>query len=1437
MKTSALRYLYVAAAAVALNLITASLPAASITKADNTNALGGASSWVGGNAPGASDIANWSGAYSASPDNPSGLTNSLRGVWSGNAVSWQGISVGTLSGTALTTNTFYAGTSGFGAETNIQAASQSGNIVTITTRAAHGFAPGMSVTIAGVTPTSYNGTYTVLGIPSGTTFTYSTGSGLAAGTAFGTVEAAIYIGGTGTAIASSTLTIGSSGIDLSAASHSAVVSANNAGNGFAFAGNQTWNIAAGRNLRLGGGGISAASAKVVTSGSDGTIDISGGGVVDANQGGASGFGDAGGFAGFTGKWRVNSGTTLRGLRNGATAWGSNPNADSITLNGGTLAVGGMSGAVGNWTWTNGITLATGTTSYIDEQNVAGTARSLLLNGVITGSGNLVFKESLVGGTTFTSQDLGFIIAAPNTMSGTVTIGGPTENGVAGRLTFLRVGGLGGINTGTGIGPVGSLGSATITNNGVLTFSRTDSHTVDGSIHGTGSLRVGYNTAVGSESQNVTLSGVNTYSGDTRINMGTLSLAAGASLPNTANIFITPFTTASFIASTLDVSAAGGITLSSGQRIVGGPNNAGANNIAQINGNVTAGSGTVIVPGGTNLVNTLAINGDLTLTGGATLVYDLNSVSSGDLVTVANLNPSGVTTFAITPPPGGLAAGNYTLITASGTLGGSAANFAHNLTSAGRGQSFNIVYSGNSVELQVIGSPASLVWVGGVSANVWDTHNGTSGTTNWLNGGSPDAFFTTDSVLFNDSGLNTPAVSLTGSLQPSTTKVAASQNYTFAGSGRLSGTGVLTNAGPGTLTIVTSNDFTGLTAITGGTLAVTNESALGANPATFKADQLTFDGGTLSIGAAATLKNLNRGVTLGASGGTLAHGAFAVTVSNTVAGAGALTKTGTGTLTMSGSNTYTGGTIVSDGQVVYGHAAGLGRGATTFGTSGFFVKPWTLRNGIIELNGRTSYDPNTVGGTAAIGIPVELYDGPIVFGGTGGASMLFRDTTGSVTNGWGNGIAATDTVTYDATGNPGTATIGARFAASGTSGVQVRTFNVGDSSATAVEVDITGAMGVTVVNSTNQDGRAVTLVKSGAGTLRVSALNNFPGWRVDDGTLLVNHIQALGVDRTMSVGVAAGTALPNTVTVAGGVLDLNGFSPTVGGINDNASSAGTIRNNGGAASTLTVGLSSTNSVIASYGGVIENGSGGTALVKVGTGTQTLAGANTYTGGTTISNGTLLVNGSIVNGATVRSGATLGGTGTINGVVTVNAGGTLAAGASIGTLTLGSSPVLDGAVRAEVDRNGGTPLADIISVTGNPIAYGGALVITNTGLPLQAGDTFTLFSASGYSGGFSIVSQTPGQAITWNTANLTVNGTISVTTATGAPITAVKNGSNLDLSWPIEALGAQLQAQTNAPTVGISTNWFPVDGSTNVNSVSLPIDPANGSVFLRLVYPAQ
>jgi autotransporter-associated beta strand protein len=143
------------------------------------------------------------------------------------------------------------------------------------------------------------------------------------------------------------------------------------------------------------------------------------------------------------------------------------------------------------------------------------------------------------------------------MTGTLTI----NSGV-----FLRVGTIGGDdNSGAANnanpGTAGTLGSASVVNNGTLSFTHTDAITVANAISGTGSVRIGSGLA-GTENQNVTFSGSKTYSGNTAINRGTLTLDATGSIGNSSNIFMVPppgFT------ATFDVSAVvGGYTLNSGQ---------------------------------------------------------------------------------------------------------------------------------------------------------------------------------------------------------------------------------------------------------------------------------------------------------------------------------------------------------------------------------------------------------------------------------------------------------------------------------------------------------------------------------------------------------------------------------------------------------------------------------------------------------------------------------------------------------------------------------------------------------------------------------------------------------------------------------------------------------------------------------------------------------
>jgi CSLREA domain-containing protein/uncharacterized repeat protein (TIGR01451 family) len=87
---------------------------------------------------------------------------------------------------------------------SIASTTESGSTVTITTSTPHGFAVGQGVVIAGVGVAGYNGTFTITGTPTGTTFTYTDGATGLADSSGGTAT----IGPAGTAQVTFTGTIG-----------------------------------------------------------------------------------------------------------------------------------------------------------------------------------------------------------------------------------------------------------------------------------------------------------------------------------------------------------------------------------------------------------------------------------------------------------------------------------------------------------------------------------------------------------------------------------------------------------------------------------------------------------------------------------------------------------------------------------------------------------------------------------------------------------------------------------------------------------------------------------------------------------------------------------------------------------------------------------------------------------------------------------------------------------------------------------------------------------------------------------------------------------------------------------------------------------------------------------------------------------------------------
>jgi outer membrane autotransporter protein len=146
-------------------------------------------------------------------------------------------------------------------------------------------------------------------------------------------------------------------------------------------------------------------------------------------------------------------------------------------------------------------------------------------------------------------------------------------------------------------------------------------------------------------------------------------------------------------------------------------------------------------------------------------------------------------------------------------------------------------------------------------------------------------------------------------------VVFNRSDNLAYGGVISGSGTLTQQGPGMLTLTGTNTYAGGTFINGGVLSVGGDANLGAGTG-----GLTFNAGTLQFTSAF---DTARVVTLNAGGGTIDTAGAGNTLTAVVSGAGALTKTGSGALVLAADNTYAGGTTVSAGTLQIGNGATTG----------------------------------------------------------------------------------------------------------------------------------------------------------------------------------------------------------------------------------------------------------------------------------------------------------------------------------------------------------------------------------------------------------------------------------------------------------------------------------------------------------------------------------
>ncbi|MFB6319716.1 autotransporter-associated beta strand repeat-containing protein [Saccharicrinis sp. FJH54] len=385
---------------------------------------------------------------------------------------------------------------------------------------------------------------------------------------------------------------------------------------------------------------------------------------------------------------------------------------------------------------------------------------------------------------------------------------------------------------------------------------------------------------------------------------------------------------------------------------------------------------------------IAINNNLTLQDGAKVYFDLSgdpnagTGSNDQIVVSGNVSAVGTCRLIFNRLDGVLNPGSYELITFSGSFNGSAENFSiEGIPDVAC--ELKIVNQSLVLNVLEVRTSTKLVWNGN-SSNVWDF----AGDKNWLNGDQQDWFLGNDTVIFNETGENQNNVNITEDVPVSGILVDGASNYSFSGSGKISGMGGLVKNGAGKLFLKLLNTYEGPTVLNGGMTEVAQladagkESPLGA--ASTDAANLVINGAILRINGLNS--TTDRGMTFGPNNGTLYIDALTqLEMTGAMTGEGALIKDGDGTLSLYNGNTYSGGTVINNGLLKLASETaaieGLGSGLVTlknatlqmFNNTGSDTKMyWNLDvpagfNATLNLDGRCAWYGNLTGSGA-----LEIY---------------------------------------------------------------------------------------------------------------------------------------------------------------------------------------------------------------------------------------------------------------------------------------------------------------------------------------------------------------------------------------------------------------------------------------------------------------------------------
>jgi len=967
------------------------------------------------------------------------------------------------------------------------------------------------------------------------------------------------------------------------------------------------------------------------------------------------------------------------------------------------------------TWTGDFTYAgsihnlnvgTGTVAMSGSRTATITANALTIGGSITGTGAALTKAGggtliLAGNNTYnggTTLNAGVLsvgsTAALGNSAGTLTVSGGT---LMLNTYSITVGSFGG-----GGGTV-NLGSGTLT----TTMPTSSSQTFSGAIIGSGGLK---KTGAGT----LSLAGANTYSGTTTINQGviqytgsggnsvggpiSLAYSGGQSIP------------LQFALNTSGEVKASGVTFEAGHSQTEILNLAsGALTIASTGMTVTSGAANYLVDfnGGT-LKSSAAFNI------AASIPVKLNTGTSVIDTTGGNITSS--SPFLVGTGAGSLTVqgGNTLTLPASNTYTGNTLITGNSTLTLGASTLPGVVTVNSGSKFNMNNASQS---IGGMAGGGTVVNSSSSGSrTLTITGTGSNDFSGKIDPAAGDQANTSVAINLAG----------ISNVQTFSGANTYGGSTAI-NAG--------------VLALSGsGKLGSSAALAMGGGRLDLGGTSQTVGAVTITAAASSGDTVVNGSITATSYDASLTTGS--ATISANLLGAAVFIKTGAGSVTLSGANTYSGGTTVNNGVLYLNHVGGpaIKGDATISGSASGALRGRLYLQADNQLeataivsmsSGSACYADfvlggysQTIAGFSASGVGVQYIEnffgashgtGTLTFdlsnastltsdvqvrdGSTGsGALVVVKDGTGALTagagsigntGGWilkngtlklsGNGFGASTPVTLQggtlSSDNTSARSISGNvtFAGNVILGNAVNTGTLTLQTGTATIIGVTPQFTVKsqVIISQNINGSGYGIIKAGSGKLTLSGSNSYTGTTdVQNGTLqLAGSLlssAALNLGNGSNSGkFVLGGGSPVSQTIA--ALTVTGTGTDNAIVGGNAS-----------VSTLTYNLAGDAGTFSGVLGGIGANENKLAIIKGGTGTWALTGANTYSGGTTVSAGTLLAkntSGSATGTGTltVNSGAKLAGTGTISGAATISSGGTLSPGdAGVpGTLTIGGT----------------------------------------------------------------------------------------------------------------------------------------------------------------------